>query len=114
MLPPNKFSKPSEAAGTGGAHKCRGSGALNLNQHLNQPLCHAMWATACVFDVVANTLPVAINFLIFCTSSDGLAWVLGAGAVGFGFAAGVGNIYTGSGLFWGWAMALGYRFMGIG
>ena len=39
---------------------------------------------------------MAINFLIFCTSSDGLAWVLGAGAIGFGFSAGVGNMYTGS------------------
>ena len=41
---------------------------------------------------------MAINFLIFCTSNDGLAWVLGAGAVGFGFSTGVGNMYTGSGL----------------
>ena len=40
---------------------------------------------------------MAINFLIFCTSC-GLAWVFGAGAAGFGFAAGVGNMYTGSGL----------------
>ena len=43
---------------------------------------------------------MAINFLIFCTSIDGLAWVLGAGAVGFGFSAGVGfavgRVYTGS------------------
>ena len=41
---------------------------------------------------------MAINFLIFCTSTDGLTWVLGAGAVGFGFSAGVGNMYTSSGL----------------
>ena len=45
-----------------------------------------------------KALLVAINFLIFCTSSDGLAWVLGAGAVGLGFSAGVANMYTGSGL----------------
>ena len=42
---------------------------------------------------------MATNLLKCCTSSDGLAWVLGAGAAGFGFAAGVGNMYTGSGLF---------------
>ena len=107
VLPPNKFSKPLEAAGTGEAHKCRGSGAPNLNQHPNQLLCHAMWATSYVFDVVAKTLPVATKFLIFCISSDGQAWVLGAGAAGFGFAEGVGNMYTGSGLFLGWAVELG-------
>ena len=39
---------------------------------------------------------------------------LGAGAAGFDFAASVGSMYTGSGLFWGWAKAPGYRFMGIG
>ena len=45
--------------------------------------------------------------------SDGLDLALGVGTTGFGFAAGVGNMYTGNGLFWGWAVALGYRFLGI-
>ena len=63
---------------------------------------------------------MAINFLIFCTSS-GLAWVLGAGAASFGFAAGVGSMYTwssegatGSGLFLSWVVALGSKSMGFG
>ena len=53
--------------------------------------------------------------------SDGLDLPLGAGAAGFDFSAGVGSMYTwssegatGSGLFWGWAVALGFNFMGIG
>ena len=45
--------------------------------------------------------------------SDGLDLALGAGAAGFEFAAGVGSMYTGSGLFWGWAVALGSKFMGF-
>ena len=45
--------------------------------------------------------------------SDGLDLALGAGAAGFEFVAGVGSMYTGSGLFWGWAVALGFKFMGI-
>ena len=45
--------------------------------------------------------------------SDGLDLALGAGATGFEFAAGVGSIYTGSGLFWGWAVALESKFMGF-
>ena len=49
---------------------------------------------------------------MFCmVGSDGLDLALGAGATGFEFAAGVGIIYTGSGLFWGWAVALGSKFM---
>ena len=46
---------------------------------------------------------------------------LALGAAGFGFAAGGDCIYTrsaeggtSSGLFWGWAVALGFNFMGIG
>ena len=53
--------------------------------------------------------------------SDGLDLPLGADAAGFDFSAGVGSMYTwssegatGSGLFWGWAVALGFNFMGIG
>ena len=59
--------------------------------------------------------------------SDRLDLPLGAGAAGFDFVAGVGcgagegRIYTwstegatGNRLFWGWAVALGFNFMGIG
>ena len=45
--------------------------------------------------------------------NDGFDLALGACAVGFEFAAGVGSMYTGSGLFWGWAVALGSKFMGF-
>ena len=45
--------------------------------------------------------------------SDGLDLALGAGAASFEFAAGVGSMYTGSGLFGGWAVALEFKFMGI-
>ena len=45
---------------------------------------------------------MATNLLkFFSIGSDGLDLALGAGAASFGFAAGVGNMYTGSGLFWG-------------
>ena len=62
------------------------------------------------------------NFLKYCTgSADGMDSALGAGASGVVYASGVGKMYTwskedaaGSGLFLGWAMAPGYRFMGIG
>ena len=65
---------------------------------------------------------MATNFLMFCsTSSDGLDLRLGAGAACVDFGAGEGRIYTwlsegatGSGLFWGWVVALGFNFMGIG
>ena len=57
---------------------------------------------------------MATNFLNFCMAgSDGLDLALGAGAAGFEFAAGVGSMYTGSGLFWGWAVALESKFMGF-
>ena len=46
--------------------------------------------------------------------SDGLDLALGASAAGVDFAAGVGSMYTGSGLFWVWAVALGSKSMGIG
>ena len=45
--------------------------------------------------------------------SDGLDLALGAGVTGFEFAVGVCSMYTGSGLFWGWAVALGSKFMGF-
>ena len=65
---------------------------------------------------------MATSSLMFCmTCSDGLDLPLGVGAVCFEFSAGVGSMYTwssegatGSGLFWGWAVALGFNFMGIG
>ena len=91
-----------------------GLGAPNTNRHPNQPLCHAMWAAARVFDVVEKFCTVATNLLKFCMAgSDGLDLALGAGAAGFEFAAGVGSMYTGSGLFWGWAVALGSKSMGF-
>ena len=53
-------------------------------------------------------------------AGNGLDLSLGAGAAGFDFVSGVGSMYTwsskgatGSGLFWGWAVALGFNFMGI-
>ena len=58
---------------------------------------------------------MATNLLKFCMAgSDGLALALVVGVVGFEFAAHVGSMYTGSGIFWGWAVALGFKFMGIG
>ena len=37
---------------------------------------------------------MATNFLMFCTSNDGLALALGAGVLGVDWAAGEGRIYT--------------------
>ena len=57
---------------------------------------------------------VATNLLKFCMAgSDGLDLDLGTSAAGFEFAAGVGSMYTGSGLFWGWAVTLGSKSMGF-
>ena len=72
----------------------RGSGAPNSNQHSNHPLCHVVWATASVFDVVAKARTVATNFLMFCStgSTDGVAFVVGVSR--FECAASVGKIYT--------------------
>ena len=73
-----------------------------------------MWAAAIVFYVVAKFCTDATNLLKFCMAgSDGLDLALGAGAVGFEFAAGVGSMYIGSGVFWGWAVALGSKYMGF-
>ena len=63
---------------------------------------------------------MATNFLKFCSmAASGLDLALGA--VGFEFAAGGGCIYTrsaeggtSSGLFLGWAVALGSKSMGFG
>ena len=57
---------------------------------------------------------MATSSLMFCMADSGLNLALGAGVAGFGFSAGVGNMYTGSGLFLGWVVALGFNFMGIG
>ena len=48
---------------------------------------------------MAKACTLATNLLNFCMAgSDGLDLALGAGAAGFEFAAGVGGMYTGSGL----------------
>ena len=54
----------------------------------------------------------ATNFLRFCRagSVNGMAFAVGVSGVACG--AGVGRMWTGSGLFLGWAMALGSKFMG--
>ena len=82
MLPQNQFFRPLEAVGTGGAQKCRGSGAPNPNWHPNQPLCHAVRAAAIFFEVVAKILTVATSFLkFFSIDSDGVAFLVGASGV---------------------------------
>ena len=57
---------------------------------------------------------MATNFLKFCSmgSTNGVAF--GDGVVSVDCVASGGSMYTGSGLFWGWAVALGFNFMGIG
>ena len=57
---------------------------------------------------------MATNFLRFCRvgSVNGMAFAGGVSGVACG--AGVGRMLTGSGLFFGWAVALGSKFMGIG
>ena len=73
-------------------------------------MCHAVRAAAIFFEVVAKFCIMATNLLKFSSiGSDGLADV-----AGFDCAAGGGSMYTGSGLFLGWAVALGFKFMGIG
>ena len=55
---------------------------------------------------MAKLCTKATNLLKFCmVGSDGLDLALGAGAVGFEFAAS--NMYTGSGLYVAWALAVG-------
>ena len=121
MLPPNHFLRPLEAVGTGGAQKCRGSGAPNPSQHLNHPLCHAVCAAAIVFDVVAKTCTVATNFLNFCRTDSAIDVAFVVGVLGVGCVAGEGRIYTwsveggiGSGHLVDWAVAVGFKFIGIG
>ena len=91
--PPNQFFNPFEAVGTGGAQKCQGSGALNPNQHLNQPLCQATSAAAIFFEVVAKVWTLATSFLRFCRAgSDGMTFMVGA--LGVDYASSVGKMYT--------------------
>ena len=54
------------------------------------------------------------NFLKFYNiGNDGLALALAARAGSSSIGCAAGRIYTGSGLFLGWAVALGSKFMGI-
>ena len=65
--------------GTGGAQKCRGSGAPCPNPHPNHPLCQATSVAAIFFEVVAKAWTVATSFLRFCRAgSDGVAFMVGA------------------------------------
>ena len=121
MLPPNHFLRPLEAVGTGRAQKCRGSGAPNPNRHPNQPLYHAVCVAAIVFDVVAKACIVAINFLNFCRIGNAIDVAFVVGVFGVGCVTGEGRIYTwsvegasGSGHLVAWAVAVGFKFMGIG
>ena len=58
---------------------------------------------------------MATNFSKYCTGSvDGMASALGAGASSVNCPAGEGRMCTISGLFFCWAVALGFKFMGIG
>ena len=63
---------------------------------------------------MANLCTEATNLLNFCMTDSGLDLWLGAGAACVDFGTGGSSMYTGSGLFWGWAVALGFNFMGIG
>ena len=111
--PPDHFLRPLEATGTDRAQKCRGSGAPNPNRHPNHPLCFAVCAAAIFFELVAKLCTMATNLLkFFSIGSDGLNFL--AGALGIGYAAGRGSMYTGSGFLVAWAVAVGFKFMGIG
>ena len=58
---------------------------------------------------------MATNFLKYCTGgADGMASALGAGASGVNCATVEGRMCTVSGLFLGLAVALRFKFMGIG
>ena len=57
---------------------------------------------------------MATNFLrLFKACSARLALALATGVLGWDCDAGEGRIYTGSGLFLGWVVALGFKFMGF-
>ena len=58
---------------------------------------------------------MATNFLKYFTcSADGMTSALGASASGVNCAAIEGRMCNVSGLFFGWVVALGFKFMGIG
>ena len=57
---------------------------------------------------------MATNFLNFCRTGSAIDVAFPVGAPGVGCAAGVGSMYTGSGLFLGWTVALGSKSMGFG
>ena len=58
---------------------------------------------------------MATNFLKYFTcSANGMTSALGAGALGVNRAAVKGRMCTVSGIFFGWVVALGFKFMGIG
>ena len=99
MLPPNHFLRPLKAIGTGGAQKCRVR-VLQIRTSTRTNRCAMQYKHLLVFyDVVEKSCTLATNFLNFCMAgSDELDLALGAGAVGFEFATGVGSMYTGSGL----------------
>ena len=57
---------------------------------------------------------MATNFLKLCSQGSANWMAFGDGVSGVACGAGVGRMLTGSGLFLGWAVALGSKFMGIG
>ena len=68
-----------------------------------------------MFDVVAKVCTVSTNFLsLFKAGNARLALALATRVLGWDCDAGEGRIYNGSGLFLGWVVALGSKFMGIG
>ena len=57
---------------------------------------------------------MATNFLRFCRAGSVNGMAFAVGVSGVACSAGVGMMWTGSGLFLGWAVTLGSKFMGIG
>ena len=66
-----------------------------------------------VLDVVAKAWTVAPYFLRFCRAGSVNRIAFAGGVSGVACGASVGRMLTGSGLFLGWAVALGSKFMGI-
>ena len=60
--------------------------------------------SCCVFDVVAKFCTKATNLLKLLSQSSTNCVAFGVGVFGVDCAAGEGRMYTGSGLFWGWAV----------
>ena len=57
---------------------------------------------------------MATSFLRFCKAGSVNGMAFAGGVSGVACDAGVGRMLTSSGLFLGWAVALGSKFMGIG